>query len=632
MAVAILVGVWTTAAPAVAQKRVALVIGNSKYQHEPALANPSNDAREVAAALRAIRFDDVEVLLDADLIAMQSALSRLARKADDADLALIYYSGHGIEVDGRNYLIPTSAKLADAADVDFETVPMELVMSAADRAAKAKLVVLDACRNNPFASRMIQRAGRRTVGRGLAPVATATGTLVAYAARAGTTADDGSPGATSPFTSAFLKFASEPRLEVRLMLGKVRDEVVRVTRRQEPFTYGSLGGEEVYLNPAGGSLPVIAVPVPSAQFPASAAAEAWSHAKDSKSIPELVAFVRRFGDTYFGDLARQRIDELGRAAEQQRLAALAQPQQQEDARRKAEIEAAARKRVEEEETTRPDPLAALTPGSGRSARDQLANGRSCLKCPEMVVAPSGSFTMGSNPSEIAAFKKEFELDWPKHEGPQRTVSFRRPFAAGKFPVTFDEWDACVADSGCNGYRPGDHGWGRGNLPVINVSWDDAKAYITWLSRKTGKIYRLLSEAEREYVARAGSTTAFWWGTLISTHQANYNGNHSFAGGPKGEYRQQTVPVQRFKANLWGFYQVHGNVFDWVEDCWHNDYQGAPFDGTAWTVACVDSGRRVIRGGSWVNDPGRLRSAVRFAEAANGRYNRVGFRVARMLNP
>ena len=154
--------------------------------------------------------------------------------------------------------------------------------------------------------------------------------------------------------------------------------------------------------------------------------------------------------------------------------------------------------------------------------------KECDTCPEMVVVPAGSFTMGSPASEKHR---------DSHEGPQRRVSFARQFAVGKFAVTFDEWDACVADGGCNGYRPDDQGWGRGKRPVINVNWDDAKAYVAWLSRKTGKTYRLLSEAEREYVARAGTTTPFWWGSSISTSQANYDGNYTYGGGSKGEYRQ-----------------------------------------------------------------------------------------------
>src|SRR5262245_38725478 len=168
---------------ALAEKRAALVIGNAKYAHETQRKNPANDAREVAAALKRINFDDVDVVLDADLIALQSALGRFARKADAADLVLIYYSGHGIEVDGRNYLIPVSARLVDAGDVDFEAVPLDLAIAAADRAGKVKILVLDACRNNPFRARIVLRQGKRSVGRGFAPVAAAHGMLVAYSAR-----------------------------------------------------------------------------------------------------------------------------------------------------------------------------------------------------------------------------------------------------------------------------------------------------------------------------------------------------------------------------------------------------------------------------------------------------------------
>ena len=218
----------------------------------------------------------------------------------------------------------------------------------------------------------------------------------------------------------------------------------------------------------------------------------------------------------------------------------------------------------------------------------------------MVIAPSGSFTMGSPPREIDDLVREYKSDWHKNEGPQRKVTIPKPFAAGKFAVTFAEWDACVAAGGCGGYKPEDQGWGRGDRPVINVSWDDAKAYVAWLSKKTGKSYRLLSEAEREYVARAGTATPFWWGSSITPEQANYNGNYVYAGGQKGEYRSKTLPVKSFKPNPWGLYQVHGNVYDWVEDCYHDRYDGAPTDGSAWTSG--DCTYRVLRGGSWVSYP------------------------------
>jgi formylglycine-generating enzyme required for sulfatase activity len=247
--------------------------------------------------------------------------------------------------------------------------------------------------------------------------------------------------------------------------------------------------------------------------------------------------------------------------------------------------------------------------------------------PEMVVVPEGSFTMGSRASEIAALKKEYSSDQPDREGPQRTVTIKKPFAVGRFAVTFDEWDAAVADGGCNSYRPDDAGWGRGRRPVINVSWEDAKAYARWLAERTGKTYRLLSETEWEYCCRAGTTTAFWWGGSISTRQANYDGNHTFGGGSKGEYRKQTVPVDSFEPNPWGLYQVHGNVWEWCEDNWQSDYKGASQDGSVRTGG--DVSLRVLRGGSW-GVQGGLRSASRDWSHLSNRDSFIGFRVARTL--
>jgi formylglycine-generating enzyme required for sulfatase activity len=165
--------------------------------------------------------------------------------------------------------------------------------------------------------------------------------------------------------------------------------------------------------------------------------------------------------------------------------------------------------------------------------------------------------------------------------------------------------------------------------VINVSWDDAKAYVAWLSRKTAKTYRLLSEAEREYVTRAGTTTPFWWGSSISPSQANYNGTYTYGGGSKGESRHKPVAVDVFEPNPWGLYQVHGNVREWAEDCWREEYSGGPSDGSAQTSG--DCTRRVVRGGSWDRPPGFLRSATRYKHSTV-RDNSFGFRLARAFGP
>jgi formylglycine-generating enzyme required for sulfatase activity len=267
-----------------------------------------------------------------------------------------------------------------------------------------------------------------------------------------------------------------------------------------------------------------------------------------------------------------------------------------------------------------EPAFLVKPGSGKSFRDQLANGQPCRFCPEMVVAPAGSFMMGSPASEPK--RNDGEVQVP--------VTIAQPFAVGKFAVTFDQWDACVADRGCNGYRPDDDGWGRGSRPVIHVNWDDAQAYVTWLSRKTGKIYRLLSEAEREYVTRANTATPFWWGSSIMPTQANYNTIFTYAGGAQGEYEPQTVPVDSFDANPWGLLNVHGNVWEWTQDCWNESNQGHPGNGTERKAG--DCKRRVIRGGAWNDAPQQLRAADRNSSTVLRRGNDLGFRLARTLNP
>ncbi len=252
--------------------------------------------------------------------------------------------------------------------------------------------------------------------------------------------------------------------------------------------------------------------------------------------------------------------------------------------------------------------------------------------PEMVVLPAGKFIMGSA-------KDEPQRD--DDEGPQHQVTIPEPFAFGRCAVTRGQFAAFVA---ATGYDAGtgrgswrDPGFAQGdNHPVVRVNWDDAQAYVSWLSRASGATYRLPSEAEWEYACRAGTVTPFWWGSSITTDQANYDGSADpyKGGGAKGEYRKRTVPAKHFEANPWGLYQVHGNVWEWCEDVWHDSYVGKPADlkttGGAWSTG--GGGFRVLRGGSWHNYPQYLRSASRFRYTADFRYFDIGFRVARTLHP
>ena len=210
-------------------------------------------------------------------------------------------------------------------------------------------------------------------------------------------------------------------------------------------------------------------------------------------------------------------------------------------------------------------------------------------------------------------------EFPVHE-----VTIPLSIAVSKYEVTFAEWDACVLGGGCGGYSPDDQGWGRGTRPVIDVSWEDAQAYVSWVSSQTGEEYRLLSEAEWEYVSRAGSSSAYSWGNAIGSNRANCDGC-----GSQWDNRQ-TAPAGSFPANAFGVHDMHGNVWEWVEGCWIGSYDGAPSDGSAWRSG--DCSRRVLRGGSWHLNPRYLRSADRDWVITGYRYYGLGFRVARTLTP
>jgi formylglycine-generating enzyme required for sulfatase activity len=240
--------------------------------------------------------------------------------------------------------------------------------------------------------------------------------------------------------------------------------------------------------------------------------------------------------------------------------------------------------------------------------------RECAKdCPKMIVIPPGEFMMGSPDGEPGR---------AKNEGPQHKVTIARQFAVSVFDVTFDEWDACVSVGGCR--EVGDSGFGRGTRPVTNVTWDDAKAYVTWLSRMTGKAYRLPTEAEWEYIARAGTTTTYYWGNELGKGNAN-----CIVCGTEWD-DTMTSPVGSFKPNPFGLYDVTGNAWQWLEDCLHNSYNGVPTDGSAWTSG--DCNLRVDRGGSWISNASNLRIAFRGSYPAASRNYSLSIRVARTLTP
>lgn len=311
-----------SAGVACAEKRVALVMGVSKYEYVPQLVNPTRDAASVADIFKKAGFDVVEMKRDLSIADMRRAIRDFATATSNADMAVVYYAGHGIEVNGVNYLIPTDARLVTDFDVEDETVSLDRVLKALEPAKKLRLVILDACRENPFQKTMKRSIGTRAIGRGLAEIEPqSTNTLVAFAAKAGALASDGD-GANSPFASALTRHLASPGLDLRLAFGRVRDDVLKTTgNRQEPFVYGSLGGETVALVPQS-----VAAPDPNAE-----ARKDYEFAAQIGTKQAWESFLAARPSGLYADLARAQFDKL-KTAEQARANA-------DDTIRKAEEQA-----------------------------------------------------------------------------------------------------------------------------------------------------------------------------------------------------------------------------------------------------------------------------------------------------
>jgi formylglycine-generating enzyme required for sulfatase activity len=597
-----------------ADKRVALVVGNSGYRNVTRLDNPANDAKLLADTLRALGFTLVGggPQLDLDKAAFDRTVQAFGAQLAGADVGLFYYAGHGVQVRGENYLIPVDANPTKEADVDFQMLATNLVLRQMEGAGtRLNIVILDACRNNPFGGRglAVDRAREaentrlRDTGGGLAQMQAPEGTLISFATQPGNVAQDGA-GRNSPYAEALAETIRKPGVGIFDAFNQVGLQVKRATKgAQQPWVSSSPIDGAFYFVPPGGVAPTVAT---------GAAADeiAWSYLKGTTDVAAL----RRFADEF------PRGGHRGEA--EARLAAL----EQDAARTEAERIRLAAVAPAAEVAAPPALVAPVGPLPLEQERTLKPKDsfKECDGCPTMVTMPAGSFIMGSPANEPQR---------GSDEGPQQEIAIRTMFAVGRSEVSFDEWFACVAEGGCNAYRPGDYGWGAGKRPVINVSWTDAKAYVKWLSQKTGATYRLLSESEREYVARgctspACPSTPFWFGKEIAPARANYDWRYSYDGSAKAQPPRRTVATDASPANPFGLLHVHGNVWEWVEDCWNASLAGLPRDGAPRVAG--DCNSRVIRGGAWSAEPKDLRSAKRSWEVASERRAEIGFRVARTL--
>lgn len=566
-------------------ERVALLIGNQDYKPGVGkLVNPFNDIELVGNALRKVGFDVMKPVKNATRADMLEALDNYATRLKSAGsdaIGFIYYSGHGIASRDKNYLIPVdvarpSTKLLRAKGVKQSEV-LDILRLEAPQAAH--YLVIDACRNEIQGSRG---------AKGFVAVNQQAGTLVAFATSPGRTASDLGEGG-GPYAKALAAELVKPGVTDLQMFSNIRFSVSSWTGGdQVPWTLdGIVRRDRVML----GGAPKVE---------ANTIAEEWRRLKTSRDQARLQAFADRHKGSLFAELALGQIA-LNRIRTQNKNTnrASANRSRNVDSQcRGVDVKLSGGKSV------------CIKPGSGKHFKD-------CEACPAMVVVPAGSFKMGSPKDE----KQRSETEGPVHQ-----VTLTQPFAVGKYEVTWNEWNACVRDGECENSavekEGGDQTWGRGHRPVINISWNDATAYVNWLAGRTGHGYRLLTEAEWEYMARAGTTTKYSWGNAYRPSRVNGRDAH-----------WKTMPVGSYKSNPWGLHDVHGNVSEWVQDCaghWEkHDYRDAPADGAA--VKLDDCSKRRIRGGSYESPPWNLRSAHRSGWKAHFRGPSIGLRVARTLS-
>ena len=540
----------------------ALVIGIDRYTGGwPRLSNAVRDAELVAAELERKGF---EVTLQKNLASGE--LKRVLEeffviKGESPQARLfVWYAGHGYSENGEGFLVPADAPRPEVG------APFRLKALALRRfgefvrlaRSKHAYMVFDSC----FAGTVFDSQ------RALPPAAITRATTLPV--RQFLTSGDADQAVSDDgtFRKLFIRaLRGEERAdangdgyltatEVGLYLS---DRVTNLTHARQTPRYGKLRDEDFDRGDFVFALPARAAKAPAPKQTGGASVDPqalelafWQSVKDSADPADFQDYLAQFPGGTFARLARRRLEDLKR----QKAAALVPPGQTPSAA---------------------PPAVRPVVGAFPEGRWQARAFKDCDVCPELVAIPAGRFRMGTNTGN-------------RSEGPVHGVAVPRRMAMGKHEVTFAEWNACVRDGGCT-HRPRDAGWGKGRRPVINVSWADAQEYVYWLSRKTGKRYRLPSEAIWEYAARAGTTTERYWGddADVACRYANVHDRTSMSvnnvAGPIHQCSDdfvKTAPVGSFRPNRFGLHDMLGNVWEWMSDCWHADYTGAPSRVASWT--------------------------------------------------
>jgi formylglycine-generating enzyme required for sulfatase activity len=683
---------------------VALVIGNAAYQGN-ALGNPLNDAGAMSGALAAAGFD-VTTLLNAETGSLREALTEYRKRLSSGGTGFIYFAGHGADIDGEVFILPTDARTADIAALRATAVSLTELTSNAMSDGRT-VILLDICRTNPFAG----GKARATA----ADIPLPAKTLLSIAASPAQEANDGASG-QGLFTQAVLRALATPQASLEDALLSARDEVRQVTAgRQVPTVAASSGFssrtsryERALLESAVPEAFALAQlrPVPGRNRgiqPKKSSVhdlEFWNAIKDSTDAADYEAYLESFPGGSFAPLARLRIrqfnkdasvgttgpdfkvkdmeapytvlantnvralptavsEKVGELTKGSRInvtgqvvdtnwyriwvdgkagyifgdlitsaiSAVAAPKEAPapaPAAAPAPVTTPAVAAVPQpakKAVSKPEPavvkaappaakkpaastgaVAALTPRAGVEPSLGL---KDCELCPVLVRINPGSFVMGSNAGNDS-------------ERPATKVTIRKSFEMGKYEISVGEWGLCAAEGGCS-FNPGKKAGQSDRAPMRNLSWFDAMEYVTWIRKKTGRAYRLPSEAEWEYATRAGTTSRFWWGDDIGKGLVDCKDCGS-------EWARKAPPeTGSFAPNAFGLHDTSGSVWEWTADCWNHSHDGAPRDGSVRDSA--DCRQRVLRGGSWRNEPDYLRSASRFNYDVGVRYLVNGFRVA-----
>ncbi len=557
---------------AINETRVALVIGNSNYKSAP-LRNPTNDAKAIADKLQGLGFK-VTLKLDQDQKSMADAIRTFGNQLKAGGAGLFYYAGHGMQVKGRNFLIPVDADIQNEDEVPYRSIDANEVLSKMETAKnRLNLMVLDACRNNPFSRKF------RSASQGLAQMDAPSGTLVAFATAPGSVASDGT-GKNGLYTQHLLANLGRPGVPVEQLFKRVRVGVMKDTRNaQVPWESSSLVGD-FYFKP-GTSAPTTA-------DPAAIELAYWESIKDSTNADDYKSYLKKYPNGQFADLAKRR--------------ALNPP--------KPATTAVAS--IAPTHATKPEPAAV----AGKTWVEPTTG-------MEFVWIPKGCYQMGSPSSEAGRFDNEH---------PHQVCV--EGYWLGKYEVTNTQYRQFKPSHDSGNYEG--NNLNGDTQPAVQVSWNDAIAFAEWLSSKTGKTFKLPTEAEWEYAARAGTQSARYWGDddaqlcrhaniADRTFKVAFNSSTWAYDGCDDGYKV-SAPVGRFAPNNFGLHDMLGNVWEWTASPWDEAYAG----GEKRAASPSEGGNRVNRGGSWVGGPRSVRAASRNGlNAPATRVGGLGLRLARI---